>query len=649
MAFSRRNGQRFTANVWPGFVDAMTALLLVLMFVLSIFMIVQFMLSETITSQDSELDQLSDEVRSLAEALGLEQRRGFSLEEDVDRLDTALREKFSEASAQAALIATLTAQTEDLTAQTEAQAGQIAGFEAQVAGLLQQRTSLQDQIAGVTSERDAAQDEGAALSARLSEIEAGLAREITEKEAAQIALSQARDEIDESAQAARLDAARRDALQALVADLQAERAELQTQTAQQAEALGVAEQAKLVDAAAAQALRERLENADAELTAMSLTLEEKRREAEDTLTLLAAANAAREDLDAQLLAAVEAGQQSQILANQSELTLDEARAQIEDLQAKVTALEADGDTQMSSLRAQMVAALAAQRAAEAQAGEALSQAQQREILLATANRELSQEKATSAEAQRQVEALNQQIAALRSQLGSLQGLLDVAEAKDEDADVEIQALGSRLNAALAQVVAEQRRVAAEQTKLAEERQARLELEAAERARLEAEQARLAAEANELQNYRSEFFGQIRALLGDQDGVRIEGDRFVFASEVLFQPASATLSEAGRAEVANVASILARVAQDIPDTLDWVIRVDGHTDSTPLSGTGRFRDNWELSQARALSVVRYMSENLGIPPTRLAANGFGEFQPIAQGDSPEALAQNRRIEMKLTER
>jgi chemotaxis protein MotB len=304
---------------------------------------------------------------------------------------------------------------------------------------------------------------------------------------------------------------------------------------------------------------------------------------------------------------------------------------------------------MSSLRAQMVAALAAQRAAEAQAGEALSQAQQREILLATANRELSQEKATSAEAQRRVEALNQQIAALRSQLGSLQGLLDVAEAKDEDADVEIQALGSRLNAALAQVVAEQRRVAAEQTKLAEERQARLELEAAERARLEAEQARLAAEANELQNYRSEFFGQIRALLGDQDGVRIEGDRFVFASEVLFQPASATLSEAGRAEVANVASILARVAQDIPDTLDWVIRVDGHTDSTPLSGTGRFRDNWELSQARALSVVRYMSENLGIPPTRLAANGFGEFQPIAQGDSPEALAQNRRIEMKLTER
>jgi chemotaxis protein MotB len=649
MALSRRNGGRFEANIWPGFVDAMTALLLVLMFVLSIFMIVQFMLSETITSQDSELDQLSDEVRSLAEALGLEQRRGFSLEEDVDRLDTALREKFSEASAQAALIATLTAQTEDLTAQTEAQAGQIAGFEAQVAGLLQQRTSLQDQIAGVTSERDAAQDEGAALSARLSEIEAGLAREISAKEAAQIALSQARDEIDESAQAARLDAARRDALQALVADLQAERAELQTQTAQQAEALSTAEQAKLVDAAAAQALRERLENADAELTAMSLTLEEKRREAEDTLTLLAAANAAREDLDAQLLAAVEAGQQSQILANQSELTLDEARAQIEDLQAKVTALEADGDTQMSSLRAQMVAALAAQRAAEAQAGEALSQAQQREILLATANRELSQEKATSAEAQRRVEALNQQIAALRSQLGSLQGLLDVAEAKDEDADVEIQALGSRLNAALAQVVAEQRRVAAEQTKLAEERQARLELEAAERARLEAEQARLAAEANELQNYRSEFFGQIRALLGDQDGVRIEGDRFVFASEVLFQPASATLSEAGRAEVANVASILARVAQDIPDTLDWVIRVDGHTDSTPLSGTGRFRDNWELSQARALSVVRYMSENLGIPPTRLAANGFGEFQPIAQGDSPEALAQNRRIEMKLTER
>ncbi|MEP5759057.1 MAG: OmpA family protein, partial [Litoreibacter sp.] len=132
-------------------------------------------------------------------------------------------------------------------------------------------------------------------------------------------------------------------------------------------------------------------------------------------------------------------------------------------------------------------------------------------------------------------------------------------------------------------------------------------------------------------------------------IRIEGDRFVFASEVLFQPGQATLSAAGRGEIAKVAEILTSVADDIPDVLDWIIRVDGHTDNVPFNGRGSISDNWELSQARALSVVRYMSGSLGIPPNRLAANGFGEFQPIATGNSVEARAQNRRIELKLTEK
>ena len=166
---------------------------------------------------------------------------------------------------------------------------------------------------------------------------------------------------------------------------------------------------------------------------------------------------------------------------------------------------------------------------------------------------------------------------------------------------------------------------------------------------EAERARLEDEAKELQSYRSEFFGRLRDLLGNQDGVRIEGDRFVFSSEVLFEVASADLSPAGEQEIAKVAAILASVAGDIPQELDWVIRVDGHTDNRPLSGRGRFADNWELSQARALSVVRFMSEDLGISPTRLAANGFGEYQPVNPADTPEARAQNRRIELKLTEK
>jgi chemotaxis protein MotB len=124
---------------------------------------------------------------------------------------------------------------------------------------------------------------------------------------------------------------------------------------------------------------------------------------------------------------------------------------------------------------------------------------------------------------------------------------------------------------------------------------------------------------------------------------------VFSSEVLFDSGSATLSPAGRADIANVARRLEEVARNIPESIDWVIRVDGHTDNVPVSGAGPFEDNWDLSQARALSVVRYMIDTFGFPPDRLAATGFAEFQPIDPRSTPEARARNRRIELKLTER
>ncbi len=217
----------------------------------------------------------------------------------------------------------------------------------------------------------------------------------------------------------------------------------------------------------------------------------------------------------------------------------------------------------------------------------------------------------------------------------MQALLDLADAADVEAQVQIEALGAQLNTALARVAAEERR--------------RAELEEAERVRLQAEAERLAAEAQDLERYRSEFFGRLRDVVAGQEGIRIEGDRFVFSSEVLFDPGRAELAPEGQADLAAVGAILRTIKAEIPPGIDWVIRVDGHTDNVPLSGQGEFADNWELSQARALSVVRYLIDNEGIPPERLAANGFGEFQPVAQGDTPEARALNRRIELKLTER
>ena len=132
-------------------------------------------------------------------------------------------------------------------------------------------------------------------------------------------------------------------------------------------------------------------------------------------------------------------------------------------------------------------------------------------------------------------------------------------------------------------------------------------------------------------------------------MRVVGDRFVFSSEVLFELGSADLSPEGEAEIAKVAGILRSIGDDIPAEIDWILRVDGHTDNIPIVGNVDFADNWELSQARALSVVRYMIAVLGVDPKRLSANGFGEFQPVNTADTPEARAQNRRIELKFTER
>ncbi|MCF8510852.1 MAG: peptidoglycan -binding protein, partial [Rhodobacteraceae bacterium] len=249
-------------------------------------------------------------------------------------------------------------------------------------------------------------------------------------------------------------------------------------------------------------------------------------------------------------------------------------------------------------------------------------------LLDIAKAVLSEEQEKALAAQRKVTLLNEQIAALRGQLGELQGILDASAARDAAAQVQLENLGSQLNAALAQVAAEEKR--------------RAQMEEAERKRLEAENADLA-------RFRSEFFGQLSKVLAGREGVRVVGDRFVFSSEVLFTPGAADLAEEGRAQIAGVTKMLADVAGQIPPGIDWIIRVDGHTDNVPLSGIGAFADNWELSQARALSVVRFMVDDLGFPPDRLAATGFAEFQPVASGDSPEARAQNRRIELKLTER
>ena len=216
---------------------------------------------------------------------------------------------------------------------------------------------------------------------------------------------------------------------------------------------------------------------------------------------------------------------------------------------------------------------------------------------------LDAEKQVLLRALAQVEVLNQQITALRRQLGALEQALDVSDKKDKESQSRLAELGQRLNIALAMRV------------------------------------------QELSRYRSDFFGRLRELLGNRPDIRIVGDRFVLQSEVFFDTGQSVLKPEGRTELDKIATVLLDLTSKIPQDIAWVLRVDGHTDVRP---TGGGRTNWDLSAARAIAVVQYLISK-GMPPQRLVAAGFGEFQPIDAGTTDEAYARNRRIELKLTER
>lgn len=217
--------------------------------------------------------------------------------------------------------------------------------------------------------------------------------------------------------------------------------------------------------------------------------------------------------------------------------------------------------------------------------------------------ELEAEQQVSARALAKVELLNQQLAALRRQISELSSALEAAEERESDAKAKIANLGRRLNAALAQRV------------------------------------------QELSKYRSDFFGRLREVLGEREDIEVVGDRFVFQASVFFDTGSAELNPEGAEELVKLAAILNQLEGEIPKEINWVLRVDGHTDKRPIT-TPTFPSNWELSAQRAVNVVKFLIDK-GVPASRLVAAGFGKYQPLAEGDSEEILRRNRRIELKLT--
>jgi chemotaxis protein MotB len=254
-------------------------------------------------------------------------------------------------------------------------------------------------------------------------------------------------------------------------------------------------------------------------------------------------------------------------------------------------------------QAQALAALRDELEKQAQdaAARAMTEQQRRQAVQV----QLADEKKLGDSARAQIALLNQEIDQLKGQLSSIAASLQLQQKEDKEKDVQIANLGQKLNVALA------------------------------------------ARVEELQQYRSEFFGKLRLLLANRSGITIVGDRFVFQSEVLFPVGSAELTQAGIAQMTALAVTIKDIAAEIPPDVKWVLRVDGHTDPQPVKG-GQFGSNWELSAGRAITVVKLLIAD-GVPADHLAATAFGEYQPFGPGDTPDAYAKDRRIELRLTDR
>ena len=558
---TRRSGERFTTNIWPGFVDAMTAILLILMFILSIFMIVQSVLRDTISSQKIELDEQQTELSQLGNNLEDLRNQLGMLKTEKSNLQILSSEQKAKLTRQEAQlqekINLLTKLRNDMTI-AEAK---ITDFKSQVASLIAKRLELNENLK-LEMEKTS--------------------REISNREAAELALAAARDTISQKISKEKMMAASNEALEQLVKKLKFENKSLENLTEEKEIELSRvkdkmesinrdltdAEKQRVLEQYAIRNLQESLMEKKEELALITLTIEEERKKALETLKLLAASREAQRILKERADKFEKKLSGNDTILKEKDLALREARLRLS----------------------------------------------------------VQEEKAKAS--MQEVANLTLQTNSLKERLKELTGILDATIEKDFSNNVEIKSLGAKLNAALAKVASEQK--------------IRAELEEKERKRLE-------NETKNLREYRSVFFGRLKKILGDIEGIDVVGDRFVFSSEVLFDRGSADIGLEGKLQLDTISNVLKDISQKIPEDINWVLRVDGHTDKTPVSQNSIFKDNWELSQARSLSVVKYMISNHDIDPKRMSAAGFGEHQPISFSDSKEDLAKNRRIEFKLTER
>ena len=616
-------------ETWAGFVDALSALLMVLIFALSVFMMAQLFQGAALTGQDQVMNRLQDQVAELTDMLSLERGNNAAIREQLTQLSAELQQ-----SAAA-------------------------------------RDDANHSLALLSRERDALEAQRAALEARMRSGERELDDARARLELMEEDLDSTRDDADTSKDALARRSAELASLQRDIDALQQVRRNLEGEVGRM---LLILEEARALEAE----LENRLANREAELSHTQTTLAER----DSELGAAHVALAERESEIGQMRASLIEREtqlnrtQNALADRESELgrtqgALADREGELDLTRATLTEREAElGRTQASLRQArgreqELVQALASERSELERLALLLQQSREEEqrtgATLASRDRELedageridqliaslssvrdrtreleaelSTEEERSLLAQREVADSNRQIAELTRRLGIVEGERDLAVELGGSQAQQIADLRDRLaslNQALDAAEIRAARDLVQITSLGE--------------RLN---AALAARVQDLSRYRSDFLARLHDHLGNRQGVKVEGDRFIIQSGVLFSSGSAEISGSGQENLRQLADFIRELVADIPDDVDWILRVDGHTDSKPIQ-TIRFPSNWELSTARATSVVRFLV-SLGVPEHRLMAAGLGEFQPLADSEDAAAMQRNRRIEFKLTDR
>ena len=604
-----------SSNLWPGFVDVLATLLIVIIFVLMVFTVSQIYLSDAISGRDKALESLRNQINELSKILVIESKEKEKVLSELKITEDTLTQSKENLQKQESYSKELQANISEKDSELFIQEQNIIALSNQIKDLLSELRIVANALEAY---------EGAEITSFNTEglgerINKALASRIDQLKNLNTQLSQLNDELEN----VKFD------LQSKVEELNKSNSDLMAIN----ESLGLEDADLINQLAAIQRKNELLEISQKETqTALELIqrknelLEISQKETQTALELIEKAN--------DKLAIKDEALQKQILQYQmitkdllaindslglKDATLVEQLEAIRSKNQKLSELNLNlvkRDDTIFSLRGKILELnniLALSEEKQLTQEKELSNLNQSLNLLETEKTKLEEESALSIaemekrsdETFKQVASLSQEIEVLKKEISLLNEALESSEQSILSKELKIEVLGERLNKALTSKVFE------------------------------------------LQKYRSEFFGKLKSILGDREDIKIVGDRFIFESELLFDSASASLQPEGMDKLKQIGLTLKETTNNIPQDIDWIIQVEGHTDKRPIN-TIKYPSNWELSTARANSVLKLLL-NLGFSPNRLSAAGYGEFYPISEDDSVESLQQNRRIELKLTSR